>query len=137
MQLHTYLIFDGDCRQAFEFYAKTLGGKITVMTTFGETPACGDMPPETHDKIMHARLEVGAYVVMGTDSTPMHPYTDINGAYVVADVKEPAEAERLFKALSENGKVEMPLQETFWAQRYAILTDRFGVKWMVNCALAG
>lgn len=134
MKFHNYLNFDGDCRQAFEFYASTFGGKITLLTTFGETPGCEQMI-DAKDLIMHVRLEVGDYVLMGSDTTAMYPYAGFKGAYVVADVKEPAEAERIYAALSENGKVEMPLQETFWAQRYAIVTDRFGVQWMINCAL--
>ncbi len=136
MQLCTYLSFNGNCRAAFEFYAALLGGKIVVMTTFGETPACDQVSPQARDLIMHARLEIGDQALMATDATPQYPYHGVTGAHVVIDVNSPAEAERLFTALSINGKVEMPMQPTFWAQRYGIAIDRFGIPWMVNCALA-
>lgn len=134
MKFNTYLNFDGDCRRAFEFYARVLGGRVTAMNTFGEMPGCEHMPADAHDRIMHARLEIGDQVLMGTDATSMYPYRGVVGAHVVADVATPGEAETLFAALSEGGRVEMPIGETFWAQRYGITTDRFGVPWMVNCS---
>jgi PhnB protein len=133
MKLNTYLSFSGDCRAAFEFYEQLLGGKIVAMIAFGETSAREFVAPAAHDRIMHAHLEVGDSVLMGTDSTPEHPYEGIKGSYVAIHVDEPAEAERIFQALSEDGKVEMPIQETFWALRYGSTVDRFGVPWMVNC----
>ena len=135
MKLDTYLRFNGDCRSAFEFYARCLGGTITAMMSFDEGGAevCAGMTEEVRKRIMHARLEVGAFAVMGTDATPGHEYRGIVGAHVVAQVSEPAEAERVFAALAEGGSIEMPLGETFWALRFGVLIDRFGVPWMVNC----
>lgn len=135
MNLHTYLNFDGDCRQAFEFYEQCLGGAIMAMMTFGDAPACGDMPADSRDRIMHACLQLDNCMIMGTDATTAHPYPGVSGAHVVVNVHEPAEAERVFGALSENGRVEMPMQETFWARRFGMAVDRFGVPWMVNCDL--
>jgi PhnB protein len=136
MKLNTYLKFDGDCRAAFEFYARLLGGRITAMSTFGEAPACDHVAPAARDRIMHARLEAGDQVLMGTDATPEYPYHGVVGAHVVLDVEQPEQAERVFASLSEDGHVEMPIGETFWARRYGIVVDRYGVPWMVNCSLA-
>lgn len=134
MKLTTYLNFDGNCREAFGFYADLLGGKIVAMMTYGETPGCEGTPADQRDKILHARLEIGGDALMATDSTPDYPYQPIRCAYVVVDLPTAAEAERVFGALSEAGRIEMPMQETFWAERYGIAVDRFGVPWMVNCA---
>ncbi|MBC7990383.1 MAG: VOC family protein [Luteimonas sp.] len=136
MKLNTYLNFDGDCRAAFEFYAQLLGGKIAMMMSFAESPGCDGMPAQALDKIMHARLVIGDDLLMGTDATPEYPHQGINGAHVTINVGEPAEADRIFAALAEGGKVELPIQETFWAKRYGIAVDRFGVPWMVNCEQA-
>jgi PhnB protein len=136
MKLNTYLNFDGDCRAAFEFYAQLLGGDIVMMMPFGESPACDGMSPQALDKIMHARLVIGDDLLMGTDATPGYPHQGINGAHVTINVGEPAEADRIFAALAEGGKVELPIQETFWARRYGITVDRFGVPWMINCEQA-
>jgi PhnB protein len=133
MKLNTYLNFDGDCRAAFEFYEQCLGGKIGAMIPYGDTPASKHVSPEAHDRIIHASLEVGDSSLMGSDGTPEHPYEGVRGSYVTVHVDDAAEAERIFQALSENGKVEMPIQETFWALRYGSTVDRFGVGWMVNC----
>lgn len=133
MQLSTYLSFDGDCRAAFEFYAQCLGGKIVAMLPFRGNPMCEGMPPETQDLIMHGSVEISGHTLMGTDATPQYPYKGIAGTHIVITLMDHAEAARIFEALSENGKVEMPLQPTFWAKLYGIATDRFGVAWMINC----
>lgn len=134
MKLNTYLSFDGDCRDAFAFYASVFDGRITAMMTFGEAPGCDEMPADAKDRIMHARVEFGDQALMGTDATSMYPYRGVVGAHVVADVATPAQAETVFAALADGGRIEMPIGETFWAQRYGMVTDRFGVPWMVNCS---
>lgn len=134
MKLTTYLNFDGNAREAFEFYAGLLGGKIVAMMSYGDTPGCEDMPASERNKIMHARLEIGGDALMATDSTPQYPYQKIRCAYVVFDTDTSEDAERIFAALSAGGAVEMPMQETFWAKRYGITVDRFGVPWMINHA---
>jgi len=112
MQLNPYLLFDGQCEAAFKFYEKCLGGKIVAKVTYGESPMAKDTPPERHNKILHARLMVGDNVLMGSDAPPDR-YEKPQGFSVTLDVDTPAEAERIFKALSEKGTLHMPLQETF------------------------
>ena len=131
MKIQTYLTFDGTCKQAFEFYAKALGAKIEMMMTHGESPVAEQTPKEWRDKIMHASLTVGDQSLMGSDQPDSKE--PIGGFSVSLSVEKPADAERLFKALSQGGTVGMEMQETFWAQRFGMLTDRFGVPWMVNC----
>ncbi len=135
MRLNTYLSFDGNCREALEFYAAHVGGKITAMMTYGEMPGCEQMPAQTKTAIMHGCLDLGAVSIMGTDGSPGHEHENVRGAHLVLDVPTPAEAERLYAVLVEGGTVCMPIGPTFWAQRYGILIDRFGVPWMINCSL--
>ena len=94
-----------------------------------------DTPPERHNKILHARLVVGDNVSMGSDAPPER-YEKPQGFSVTLGVDTPAEAERIFKALSEKGTLHMPLQETFWAVRFGMLVDQFDIPWMINCEIA-
>ena len=132
MQLNPYLVFNGQCEAAFKFYEERLGGKILVMLTHGSSPMAEQGPPELRNKIMHARLTVGDAVLMGSDSPPDH-FEEMKGFYVALNTETPADAERIFHALAENGTVRMPLQETFWAARFGMLVDQFGAPWMINC----
>jgi PhnB protein len=132
MQTVPYLTYDGQCEEAFRFYEKCLGGKIEAMLSYAGSPAEGHMPAELRDKILHARLISGEAVLMGTDG-PSDRYAKPNGIWVALQIKDPVEAERVFQALSEGGTVQMPLQETFWALRYGMMVDKFGIPWMVNC----
>ncbi len=132
MQLNPYLLFNGQCEEAFKFYAQCLGAKIIAMTPHAGTPAEQQTPPEWRDKILHARMELNGTALMGSDAPPQH-YQVPKGFSVSLMLKDPAEADRIFAALSENGKVGMPIQKTFWATRFAMLTDRFGIPWMINC----
>jgi PhnB protein len=136
MKWNPYIAFNNQCKEAFEFYEKCLGGKIVAMIGYGDTPAKDHMPANTGARIMHARLVLGDQVLMGCDAHPEMPYDGIRGNDVAVQVETPAEAERLFAALSEGGTVQMPLGETFWSLRFAMLTDRFGVPWMINCEKA-
>lgn len=133
MKINPYLIFNGDCKAAFTFYAQCLQGKIEVMMTFGETPARDHVPANCHDLIIHTRLLVGDQAIMGSDTTPDRPYSGISGCSVSLNVDSVAEAERVFKALSAQGTIQMPLEATFWAARFGMLVDRYGASWMVNC----
>ncbi|MFO0954537.1 MAG: VOC family protein [Isosphaeraceae bacterium] len=132
MRWNPYLTFDGRCEEAFRFYEKCLGGTITVLSRFGETPVGEHLPPDQRDRIMHARLVAGDQMLMGSDSHAGRPYEGIKGCSMALQVDSAEEAERVFHALSENGAVLMPLQQTFWAERFGMLTDRFGVPWLVN-----
>jgi PhnB protein len=133
MKINPYLIFNGNCKAAFTFYAQSLPGEIEAMMTFGETPAGEHVPVDLHDLIIHTRLVVGDQAIMGSDTTPDRPVDDMAGFSVSLNVDSIAEAERVFTALSEDGTVQMPLEQTFWAARFGMLKDRFGVSWMVNC----
>jgi PhnB protein len=132
MEVNPYLNFNGNCEEAFNFYAKTFGGKILFKVTHGDTPD-GNKIPELKDKIMHATLQVGDRVIMGSDAPPQY-YSKPQGVYVSLNVKKVAESERVYKALAENAAhIELPLGETFWAERFGMLTDRYGIPWMINC----
>ena len=135
MQLNPYLLFNGQCEAAFKFYERVLGGKIETMLTHAGTPAEAQVPAEWRNKILHARLTVGGEVLMGSDAPPGH-YEQPKGFSVSLNIDKPAEAERIFQALAENGTVQMPLHKTFWAARFGMLVDRFGIPWMVNCEQA-
>ncbi len=136
MQLNPHLSFNGKCEAAFKFYEQVLGGTTLLMMKYGDSPMAAKMPPESRNNIMHARLKVGDMLLMGADAPPQF-YEPMKGMVVTLGVDTPAEAERVFKALSENGTVRMPIQETFWAQRFGMLTDQFGTPWMVNCEKPG
>ena len=132
-QTGPHLHFKGNCNEAFEFYAETLGGKIVFAMTYGQAPGGGQAAPEVRDQIIHARLDFGGQYILGCDA-PGERYQTPQGFNVMAAVEEPADAERIFGALSHQGTVTMPLQETFWAHGFGMVTDRFGIPWMVNCA---
>ncbi|MCE8022905.1 MULTISPECIES: VOC family protein [Halomonadaceae] len=136
MQLSTYLIFDGNCREAFEFYQRCFDAKLEAVSTYGEMPASEGMeiPEEARDLIMHARLRIGDQLLMASDNSPgcPAPYEGIKGASIAVGVDSVEQAEKLFNALADNGNVQMPLEETFWAHRFGMLVDKFGVAWMIN-----
>lgn len=132
MQLNPYLFFNGQCERAFKFYEQTIGGQITAMMTHEGTPASEQVPADWRKKIMHACLNLGDQQLMASD-VPGYDFEKPQGFYVSLQIKEPAEAERVFEALSRNGKINLPIQKTFWAQRFGMLVDQFGTPWMVNC----
>lgn len=135
MQLNAYLNFNGQCEAAFKFYEKCLGGKIEVMGRFEDMPEGGGVSPNWRSKIMHAQLNAGGAVLMGSDA-PDDRYQPPQGFSVSLQTGDPAEADSVFKALSENGAVSLPIQETAWALRFGMLVDRYGIPWMVNCQKA-
>lgn len=131
---NTYLSFDGNCRQAVTFYAKCLGADVQIMA-FGDMPAGPEgcnLPPEAKNRVAHARLTKGPIVIMASDTPPGMPLQQGNNFSINIDCESVDEAERLFKAFSENGKITMPIAETFWAERFGMLVDQFGVPWMFN-----
>ena len=130
------LSFDGRCETAFKFYEQCLGGKITFMLTWGDSPMAKDAPKEWGGKILHASFKLGDFVLSGCD-VPPGQYEPPRGFSVMLGCDDPANAERMFQALAENGKVQAPLQETFWAYRFGVLVDRFGIPWMINCEKVG
>jgi PhnB protein len=132
MQLNPYLFFRGDCEAAFRFYERCLDGKIVATHTYEGTPGSEHLPPDWQKKVMHMALQVGQYTLMGSDCPPDRFQTP-QGFSVSLSLKDTAAGERIFNALSEKAKVEMPLQETFWAARFGMLVDQFGISWMINC----
>lgn len=132
MHINPYLFFDGRCEEAFEFYARVLGGKIVAMLPHEGTPAEGHVPAEWRSKIMHARLEIGDQALMASDAPPQYQ-EPMKGFYVSLHYTDPSDAERVFSALAEGGTIRMAMEETFWAARFGMLVDRFGTPWMVNC----
>ena len=132
MQLNPYLSFSGQCEAAFKFYAEALGGQVLMTLTYGETPMSDQTPADWRGKIAHTRMSVGGTMLMGSDSPPDR-VEPMKGVTIALGVDEPAEAERVFDALAAGGTVTMPIQETFWAHRFGMLTDRFGTPWMINC----
>jgi PhnB protein len=135
MQLNPYLLFNGQCEVAFKFYEKVLGGKIVSMMPHEGTPAATQVPPEWLKKIIHARLVVGDKVLMGSDAPPDR-YQETKGFSISLGVDTPAEAERIFQAFAEKGKVNMPMGKTFFAERFGMLADQFGIPWMIICEKA-
>jgi len=135
MQLNPYLMFDGRCEAAFKFYEKVLGGKIEAMMTYGSSPMAEQTSPDWRNKIMHARMIVGDKMLMASDAPPDR-YEPMKGFSVTISVDDPVEAERVFRALSDQGTVQMPIQQTFWAARFGMLVDQFGTPWMINCEQA-
>lgn len=135
MKIVTSLSFQGQCRQAFEFYAQVLGGVITAAFPYGEGPP--DMPvgPQYKDWLMHAWLDVGDQAIMGADmDTDWAPNIaqPKNGFDVALHYDDAAEARRIFDALSEGGRVIMAFAPTFWSPGYGAFIDKFGVPWMIN-----
>jgi PhnB protein len=135
MQINPYLNFNGQCEAAFKFYEQVLGGKITAMMTWGEMPGADQFSAEAHKLIMHETLSVGDEVLMGADSPDGH-YQQPKGITVSLHLKDIADGERIFKALAENGTVQMPFQQTFWSPGFGMCVDQFGIPWMVNCERA-
>jgi PhnB protein len=130
-EVNAYLIFNGNCREAMAFYQKCLGGDLRV-TTFGDMP--GNIPPEAKALIAHARIvEGGGPILMASDNMGAPPVAHGENFFVSIACDSSQETEKLFGALSANGKIKMPPQETSWAERFTIFTDQFGINWMINC----
>jgi PhnB protein len=125
----TYLIFDGNCRAAMEFYKECLDADLNIFS-FGDAPV--PAPEEAKDRTMHATLAKGKATIMASDNMPGMAYTKGDNFSISIDCESVDEIDRLFNALGENGKVTMPLQKTFWAARFGMLTDQFGINWMFN-----
>lgn len=130
MKMHTYLNFGGNCAEAFRFYEKHLGGKIGMIMTFGEAPpGQAKFEPKWKDKVLHARMTLGDTELMGAD---VEKYQPMRSVYLSVDLPSDVEAERIYKALSDGGEIQMPLQETFFASRFGQCRDKFGTSWMVS-----
>lgn len=132
MQLNPYLLFNGNCAEAFKFYEQTLDAKIENLVNFKGTPAAEQAPPEWGDKVLHATLGIGDEKLMGSDAPPGH-YEQPKGFSVSLSLSDRDKGERIFNALAQGGTTTMPFSKTFWASGFGMCTDRFGIPWIVNC----
>lgn len=130
MKVQSYLFFDGRCEEAIEFYKKTLGAKMEMLMRFKESPDPESSPPGGGDKVMHASFSIGETSVMASDGHCLGK-PEFKGVALALTVKSEADAETVFKALSDGGQVQMPMGKTFFASRFGMCADRFGVSWMV------
>ncbi len=128
-EINAYLIFNGNCREAMTFYQKCLGSELQLIT-FGDMG--GNVPAEAKDRIAHARISKGAAVLMASDNMAGMPFHQGDNFFVCVQCENAQETDKLFSALSEKGKVNMPPQETAWAARFSMFTDQFGINWMLN-----
>ena len=131
MKVNPYIFFNGNCEEAFKFYARITGGKIEAMLPHGGTPAESHVPAEWKSKIMHANMTIGDTLLMASDAPPGH-YNKPQGFSVSLQTKTAAEGERIFNALADGGKVNMPFQKTFWSAGFGMVVDRYDIPWMIN-----
>lgn len=131
-QLNAYLSFDGRCAEAMNFYARVLGAKVEALITYGQTPSEQPMPPDQADKIMHAHLVHRDFALMAGDTPACVPFEGMKGVMLALTYDTVAEATRVFNAFADGGAVQMPMAETFWVERFGMVTDRFGTAWGIN-----
>jgi PhnB protein len=132
MQLYPNLTFNGQCEEAFQFYEKCLHGRTVFLMTYENAPINLQTPSDWRKKVFHATFALGEFIFSGSDVRPGQ-YLKPQGFALQFNLKDSAEAERIFKALAENGTIQMPLEETFWALRFGVLADQFGIPWLINC----
>jgi PhnB protein len=136
MQVNPYLSFSGQCEEAFTLYARVLGGQLGNIFRYTGTSLAHQVPADWQDKVMHGSVTVGGQELMGADVAPDR-YEAPKGFSLSIQIKVPAEAERIFRELSDAGSMVMPLEKTFWAERFGMVIDRFGIPWMINCEASG
>jgi PhnB protein len=126
------LIFNGDCDAALALYQDCFGGTVTFRLTWGDSSMAAEAPAEWRDKILHATIVVGDVPISGGDVLPGR-YERPQGFQLQLELDDVAAADRIFAKLADGGSVTVPLQQTFWAQRFGAVVDRFGIPWAVNC----
>ena len=134
MHVEPYLFFEGRCEEAVEFYRKALGAEVQMLMRYKEAPEPpppGTLPPGSENKVMHVSLRIGDTMVMASDGHAQGQ-PSFRGFSLSITVPDEARAEKVFKALADGGQVQMPLAKTFWSPKFGMLTDRFGVGWMIN-----
>ena len=132
MQMNPYLSFNGQCEAAFKLYEQCLGGQLGPIFRYAGTPLSDQVPADWQNKVMHGSLTIGEQVLMGGDVAP-GSYEAPKGFSLSLHIKNTAEAERIFSELGEDGRVTLPLEKTFWAERFGMVVDRFGIPWLINC----
>ncbi|AKJ41857.1 VOC family protein [Pragia fontium] len=133
MEVQPYLFFNGNCEEALEFYQRSIGAEVTVLMRYCESPDALTIPvpDEWQDKILHANITVGQSQFMASDGQCDKNHASFSGFSLSLHAESKVEAERLFRSLSAGGKINLPFQRTFWSSGFGMLTDRFGVGWMV------
>jgi len=131
-QLNAYLSFDGNCADAMRFYASVLDAKLEALITYGNSPDASQMPPGNADRVMHAYLVHKDFALMAGDSMVGQPFEGMRGIMMALTYPTASEAKRVFELLAKGGNIQMPLGETFWAEAFGMVTDRFGTPWAVN-----
>ena len=132
MQMNPYLSFDGRCEAAFAYYERCLGAQRGAIFRYGGSPMADRVPADWHDKIMHGSLTIAGQTLMVADAVP-GGYEAPKGFSLSLQLESGAEAERIFSDLASGGSVVMPLEKTFWAERFGMVIDQFGVPWLINC----
>ena len=132
MTMNPYLSFRGDCEAAFKYYEQHLGGEMGGMFRYGGTPLSDSVPDDWPDKIMHGSITIGGQILQAADGAP-GSYETPQGFSLTLQITSAADAERMFDALADGGHVRLPLEKTFWAERFGMVVDRFGVPWIINC----
>ena len=133
MQLITYVTFAGNCEEALNFYKEALGGEIIQISHMGDGQM--EVPEILKDKVMHARLQIGESVLYMSDTFEPASVKQGNNVSLSLEIEDTTKLENLFNKLSAGGTVKMPLEDTFWGARFGMLTDKFGIHWMMNCQL--
>jgi PhnB protein len=133
VRLNPYLNFNGDCEAAFTLYEKCLGAKIEMSMTYAGSPMADQVPIDWGNKILHVTMSLGDLRLQGADAPPGR-YEKPRGFSVALHLDDVTQASRIFKELADGGTVQLPMQETFWAGSFGMLTDRFGIPWIINCA---
>ncbi|KXJ43069.1 Uncharacterized conserved protein [Marinobacter salarius] len=133
-EMNVHVAFGGNCREAMEFYAEVTAGTLEAVITYGETPAAEDVPKEMHDRVVHSSLNIRGRRLMGADMAG-DCYQAPQGTQIHLEYDDTEQAERVFRALSEGGAEIMPFEQTFWAHRFGMTKDRFGVQWMISSGL--
>jgi PhnB protein len=132
MQVNPHLSFDGQCEAAFKFYEQCLGGQLGAIFRYAGTPLADQVPADWQDKVMHGTLRLGELVLMGADVAPDR-YEAPKGFSLSLHIKNTTDAERIFRELGEDGRIVVALEKTFWADRFGMVIDRFGMPWLINC----
>lgn len=136
--VNPYLVFNGNCEEAFLHYKSVFGGEFSYIGRFNEMPAsedggCTEVSEKDANRIMHVSLPIGGTILMGSDSNEQSGDVKFGGNFSVSvNVESTEEADRIFNGLSAGGNVFMPMDKTFWGAYFGMFTDKFGVNWMVN-----
>jgi PhnB protein len=133
--MNPYLSFKGDCADAFAFYERSLGAEVGQIFRYAGSPMADQVPSDWGDKVMHGNLTIGGQALMAGDVVPER-YEEPRGFSLSLQIGNVADAERIFRDLATDGSVLMPLEQTFWAARFGMVVDRFGIPWLINCEVS-